>query len=344
MTVPKGFRKNINIHQSKIGPDRRQEMLDDINYKGTYLPNSVEYEDMDQSFINFVKNQINFIIEGRSIPVIFLTIQRWSEFTKTWDFSNEFKDIDVPFITIVRKPDIQKGTNQQGLWNVAGKPTFTYIKVPTNYADRKGYDLYKIPQPVSVDLIYEVRIFCNKMRQVNDFNLKMQQFFRSRQHYISPNEHPMPLHLENIADESNIDDFENRRFYVQLFEILLKGYVVDENEFEIIPTIDRTVLFSEIVDDISPKPKLKISSDEGNNTIYTIIVKPLALSEFTTKLKYNTRFKTIEIFENVNSIEFKLNNNPVTLPFTANAGDTLFIKINRNINKISKLKIYGNLI
>jgi hypothetical protein len=27
----------------------------------------------------------------------------------------------------------------------------------------------------------------------------------------------MPLKLESIGDESNIEDFENRRFYVQMF-------------------------------------------------------------------------------------------------------------------------------
>jgi hypothetical protein len=41
----------------------------------------------------------------------------------------------------------------------------------------------------------------------------------------------MPLHLENIGDESNIDDFE--KFYIQMFEMKLLGYILDEEDFEV---------------------------------------------------------------------------------------------------------------
>jgi hypothetical protein len=68
----------------------------------------------------------------------------------------------MPFITILRKPDIQQGQNQAGLWNIPGRRTYTYMKVPTWDGARSGVDLYKVPQPVSVDLTYEIRIFTTK--------------------------------------------------------------------------------------------------------------------------------------------------------------------------------------
>jgi hypothetical protein len=34
----KGYRTNINIKNQKIGPERRQEILDNISDKGTFLP------------------------------------------------------------------------------------------------------------------------------------------------------------------------------------------------------------------------------------------------------------------------------------------------------------------
>ena len=52
----------------------------------------------------------------------------------------------------------------------------------------------------------------------------------------------MPIHLESIGDESQISDFNKRRFYVQNFEMKVLGYILDENEFELIPTINRTSL------------------------------------------------------------------------------------------------------
>jgi hypothetical protein len=97
------------------------------------------------------------------VPVIFLTIQRWTEFSKTWQFSINIKNIELPFITVVRK-DIQQGQNQAGLWNIPGNRSYTYMKVPTWDGARKGFDVYKVPQPTSVDMTYEVRIFKSNER------------------------------------------------------------------------------------------------------------------------------------------------------------------------------------
>jgi len=246
MALPKGFRNNIRLTSPNIGVPRRQELLDNIADDGTFLPRGVLYQDMDETFIEFINKELNIEIDGNQVPVIFLTLQRYSEFTKTWQFTDEYKNIKIPFITIVRKPDVQVGTNYNGLYNVPGRPTFTYYKVPTNDGARVGIDLYKVPQPTSVDITYEVRLFTNKMSDLNLLNEKIQKKFQSRQAYIWPKGHPMPVMLESIGDESNIDDFENRRFYVQPFEMLLAGYILDENDFEIIPTINRAMVMSEI--------------------------------------------------------------------------------------------------
>jgi len=246
MALPKGFRNNIKLTSPKIGVPRRQELLDNIADDGTFLPRGVHYKDIDETFIEFVNKELHIEIDGNQVPVIFLTLQRYSEFTKTWQFTDEYKNIKIPFITIVRKPDVQVGTNYNGLYNIPGRPTFTYYKVPTNDGTRVGVDVYKIPQPTSVDITYEVRLFTNKMSDLNLLNEKVQKKFQSRQAYIWPKGHPMPVMLESIGDESNIDDFENRRFYVQPFEMLLAGYILDEDDFEIMPTINRAMVMSEI--------------------------------------------------------------------------------------------------
>ena len=109
MAVPKGFRKNIKITKDDVGFERRQEILDDIDRKGTFLPRGVMYEDMDKSFIDFVDKDIELVVDGEKVPVIFLTLQRWSEFSKTWQHSDKYKNIKMPFITIVRQPNPQVG-------------------------------------------------------------------------------------------------------------------------------------------------------------------------------------------------------------------------------------------
>lgn len=340
--LPKNFRRKLDLQPVKEGVERRQEMVDDINHRGMYLPKSVDYEDMDSSFIEFIKG-LNFEIDGEVVPVIFLTIQRWAEFARTWELGDNYKHVSVPFITIVRQPDPQPGQNQQGLWNVAGIPTYTYIKVPIWDGTRKGVDLYKVPQPVSVDITYEVKIFANKMRTLNKFNKMIHKLFRSRQHYVFPNEHPMPIVLETNADESNIDDIETRKFYIQNFEMKLMGYIVDEDEFEVVATPDRSIIFTEV----EPKDMVRIRrvDTEGSEMInFVVVAKPLSASEFTTKLTLDARFHTQNVVQNITSVQYLLDGTPVSLPFIGRSGQDLKIIMERNVYALSKFFLIGDIL
>lgn len=350
MALPKGFRKNIRIIKDKVGFERRQEILDDIDNKGTFLPRGVMYEDMDKSFIEFIDNDLELVVEGEKIPVIFLTLQRWSEFSKTWQHSDKYKNIKMPFITIVRQPNPQVGQNQAGLFNIPGRKTYTYMKIPTFEGGRKGIDVYKIPQPTSVDITYEVRLFTNKMRDLNKFNIKIQQAFNSIQYYIRVNGHPMPLLLESIGDESNIDDFENRRFYVQPFEIRLQGYILDEEEFEVIPAINRALVMAEL-DEKPGKPRMSVSVSKADGDVtYNVIFKAKSEPDFTFISDYDVNLSSIVNIENVTNIEIrvngvtKFNGLDFTTPIVVSAGDTIYIKVDRPWGTIGKFTILGNII
>jgi hypothetical protein len=348
MAVPKNFRTNLNISPVKIGPERRQEILDGIADKGTFLPRGISEEDMDETFVEFVNNDLGISIDGTKIPVLFLTIQRWSEFSKTWTFTDQYKDIQVPFITVVRQPDVQQGQNQAGLWNIPGNRTYTYMKVPTWDGIRKGMDLYKVPQPTPVDLTYEVRIFTNRMRDLNKFNSLIMRKFQSKQYYINPKGHPMPVHLEGVSDESNIDDFENRRFYVQQFEMKLLGYILDEDDFEVIPTLNRTYVFLELDEGKTLQNVIFDPIVRGNVVNYTIVFKPRSEQKFTFVAKYNLVFNQLVNIENISNITISVNNVQVlnglalTRAITLNAGDQVDIKITKNNLVIGKFQLLGN--
>jgi len=350
MAVPKGFRTNINILNQKIGPERRQEILDGIANQGTFLPRGVSEEDMDQSFVEFLKDdeRVMITIDGEKVPVIFLTIQRWTEFTKTWKFTDEYKNIEMPFITVVRRPDIQQGQNQAGLWNIPGKRTYTYMKIPTWDGIRHGIDLYKVPQPTPVDITYEVRIFTNRMKDLNKFNGLVQRAFQSRQCYINVKGHPMPLHLEGIGDESNIENFENRRFYIQMFEMKLLGYLLDENDYEVIPTINRTVMTLEleetrILNDVIFEPKLI-----GNDVTLNFVYKPRANNQFTFNAQYDAAFTQLVNIENISRIIIRVNSIVVSdgtvlvVPLTFNQNDVITITVTKDLLKTGKFTLIGN--
>ena len=348
MAVPKGFRTNININPPKVGPERRLEILDNIEDKGTFLPKGVSEEDMDETVVDFINNGLSLTIDGEKVPVIFLTIQRWAEFSKTWQFTDKYKDIQLPFITIVRKPDIQVGQNQAGLYNIPGNKTYTYLKVPTWDGIRKGVDVYKIPQPTSVDITYEVRIFTNKLRDLNKFNSIVQRSFQSRQSYISVKGHPMPVHLENISDESNIEDFENRRFYVQLFEMKLLGYILDEDDFEVIPTVNRVYSFIEVDENLTHTNVIMEPVVNNNGVTYTFIFKPSSEQGFTFIAKYDVSFTRLENVDSITRIVISVNGTGVfdglvmSAPIRIHANDQVTIRVYKRNLDTGKFELIGN--
>jgi hypothetical protein len=350
MSVPKGFKTGIKITNQKVGPERRQEILDGIADNGTFLPRGVLEEDMDQTFLEFINSdkRVSLTIDGKKVPVIFLTIQRWTEFSKTWQFSDKFKNIELPFITIVRKPDIQQGQNQAGLWNIPVNRTYTYMKVPTWDGVRRGVDVYKVPQPTSVDMSYEVRLFTNRMKDLNEFNRLIQRAFQSRQCYINVNGHPMPLHLESIGDESNIDDFENRRFYVQLFEMKLLGYILDENDYEIVPTINRQMVTLEIATDKIYNDVIFEPVKRGNSLTFNFLFKSKAEPRFSFVSQYGAYITQLNDIVDINRIVISVNGSVVfdgtvlTTPITINGSDTVVIRIYKNFYSNGSFRLIGS--
>lgn len=343
MGLPKNYRKYVNITPHKQGFEQRQSILDDIANKGTYLPKGILHEDMDGEMINYITNDIDLSLAGEKVPVIFLSTQRWAEFSKTWQYTDIDKNIKLPFITIVRKPDAQKGTNYAGNFNIPGRPTFTYMKVPTWDGNRRGYDIYKIPQPVSVDIMYEVRLFCNRMRDLNLMNTKMLTSFSALEKYIKVNGHPIPLILDSVGDESSISNLEERKYYVQLYTIKMLGYLLNEDDFIITPAINRAVNFYEISEELY-RASYQVNLDTKNNGICINILFNAGINNVTIPIDIDAEYTNVN-FTNANSVLFKKNGNIVTLPFTINNGDSLYIKVNKiDVTKTSDIEISGTLL
>ena len=290
MALPKKVKKNLNITPQAIQPSypdgydglttpiRRKELADYITEDGTFLPKSVLHEDMDLGMLNFVKNHLSVALSGKKINIIdrILTIQRWGEFTQTWSFSTEDKNVELPFIVVVRKPDVQYGTNPSLQYTIPDRKQFHFAKVPTWDGNRKGMDVYTIPQPVPVDITYDVKIVSNRMRELNIFNRKVMQEFSSRQAYTFVKGHYIPIVLTTLSDESVIDT-EDRRYYQQNYQFQLQGFLIDEEEFEVKPAINRNLLFWDF-DNYRPRGK-------GSSAHF---MSPLPLSGITTAGLTNT--------------------------------------------------------
>ena len=255
MSIPKR-KNNIDVYGNKpyyIGQDiqnRRQELLDRITKSDSYLPDSILHDDLDLGMLDFIKNYFVVVSDGQKIPVInkILTIQRWAEFSNNWEFSDEDGNMQLPFIAVIRKPDVQPGTNPITQRTIPDRKTFYYASVPTWNGTQMGADIYKIPQPVAVDITYEVTIVCNKFRDLNRFNKIVLQKFSSRQAYTTVKGHYIPIILDTIDDSTPMDTIDGRRFYIQNYKFTMLGFLIDKEEFEVKPAISRFFLMNEFID------------------------------------------------------------------------------------------------
>jgi hypothetical protein len=254
MGIPK--RKNdIQVYNSNSGINetnvkgRRKELLERITKSDTFLPDSILHEDLDLGMLNFITENFKIVSDGEEIPIIpkILTVQRWGEISNNWSFSDESGNIKLPFIGVIRKPDVQFGTNPSIHRTIPDRRQFFYASVPTWNGTQMGADVYKIPQPIAVDISFEVTVICYKLRDINLFNKKILQKFSSRQSYTTVKGHYIPIILERIEDSSPMDSLDNRRFYIQNYSFLMLGFLIDDEEFEVKPAISRLFLLNEFI-------------------------------------------------------------------------------------------------
>ena len=346
MALPKKVKKSLNIAPGPIQqhypdgyngittPNRRRELADLINDDGTFLPKSLLHADLDRGMLDFVQTQLKTIVNGKSINVIdrILTIQRWAEFSQTWKFANQDRNVELPFIVVVRKPEVQYGTNPALQYTIPDRKQFHYAKVPTWDGNRKGYDIYTIPQPVPVDITYDVKIVCNRMRELNNFNRVALQTFTSRQAYTYVKGHYVPIVMETIGDESVIDT-EERRYYQQNYKFQLQGFLIDEDEFEVKPAISRSILFFDA--ETNTKNAGKGSPSIVNQKEMNIYNKnkyrrklEFTVSETTQTITYSYKATiTLVRSDNVSSVVYTINGTTTQGKVEIDIGDVLLITI-----------------
>ena len=296
MGFPKQVKKQIQLVPPKTLSARREQLLEYINKDGTYLPNSVLHADLDKGMLEFVKDELRTVVTGKVVPTvdILITTQNWSQFTETWNFVDLDKNVSPPFITTVRSPEVKYGSNPALLYTIPNRKQYYYATVPTWDGQRKGMDIYTIPQPVPVDITYSVKFICNRMRELNELNKNVLQKFSSRQAYTFIKGQYVPIILQNISDESVVD-LDKRKYYIQSYDFLMMGYLIDEEEFEVKPAISRTVQLLEAATQSRGKKK----SYPKNPSLFPLTFN---FSAGTTAYTENYKYTADLSFENVKNI------------------------------------------
>ena len=305
MPLPKQVIPTLPLVPKKTLSARREQLLEYINKDGTYLPKSVLHADLDRGMLDFVKNDLKVVTGGKTVPMvdIILTTQNWSQYVETATFVNLDYNVEPPFITVVRSPEVKYGTNPSLQYTIPNRKQFYYASVPTWNGNEQGMDIYTIPQPVPVDINYSVKIVCNRMRELNQLNKIILQKFSSRQAYTFIKGQYVPIIMNNIADESQMT-MDARKYYVQSYDFTMLGYLIDEEEFQVKPAIARVAQIMELDNSTLSKKRKKFpeNPDEflsnfqyvvGNNTLSEFI-------DFTADMTWigSENITTFDVFIN----------------------------------------------
>lgn len=310
MGLPKKIKKDIPLTRNKTLLPRREELVDLINQDGTFLPKSILHADLDRGFLDFVRDELKVVSEGKTIPMvdILITTQNWSQFVETWDFQNIDKNIEPPFITVIRNPEVKYGNNPAIVYNIPNRRLYFYAKVPTWDGQRHGMDIYKIPQPVPVDIKYTVAIICNRMRELNKFNQIVLTKFSSLQSYQTIKGHYIPIKFDGNTDESVLD-LEKRKFYIQKYEFTMMGFLIDEDEFEVQPAVNRIFQLYETETQSRKSKNRKREPIEVSKLIFefdTNETQKIQQIDYTVNL-FPFYFDNVSYYENIDNYTIYIN-------------------------------------
>lgn len=241
MAFPKK-KTDININPPKVGTeylkyglDRIEELMRKTDQKTNYLPRTIRLRDMDASILDFVKDKdMKLILDGKDVPTFLLTKERWGEFAKTWQFTDNDQNILTPFITVKRQKK-EPGTRVGKRYIVPQPRNFTYLDVPILDEGQIINLRFKVPEPTFVDMYFEVRLFTKFPEFNNIFDEQVLNLFASRQAYVWIKGTPMAVHLESI-EEDNVQDIKGDRMWVSVYQLKLLGMLQNEKKFEIVKT------------------------------------------------------------------------------------------------------------
>ena len=307
MPLPRTIVKpTLPLVPKKVLSERREQLLEYIKDDGTYLPKSVLHADLDRGMLDFVKTELEVVTAGKIVPLldIIVTTQNWSQYLETWKFVDMDYNPSPPFITVVRNPEVKYGTNPSLQYTIPNRKQFYYASVPTWNGNEQGMDIYTIPQPVPVDIKYSVKIICNRMRELNQLNKVVMQTFASRQAYTFIKGQYVPIIMDNVSDESQMN-MESRKYYVQSYDFTMLGYLIDEDEFEVKPAIQRVTQLIEI--DTSSRKQKRKQYPENPNEFQMPFLFVSGNTSLTDRIDFTANMNLIST-DNVDSFDVYINN------------------------------------
>ncbi len=354
MKNPKKYLNHLNLEIKAEGNERRYEMLKDILKNGTFTPRPVLYKDIDGAFTEWVENDLKISYNDKVLPtMVMYSNQRFTEYSQTWQYTDENKNLILNFKTITRENNPEYGKIQSGLWNIPGERF--YLMKRQIVLDDNGSESFldlEMKQPMAVDFVFTVSIFTTNFDTINDFNLLVNDKFKARQAYIRPNGHFMPMTLEDISDKSSytIDD---RQFYSQSYVIKVMGYVIKEDDYRVSEhplkagakfwggILSKKRANIEVEEYVNPCNKPEEVEKNYFKPVYYTVTFPECVKETEFDIDSDFVFTDAEL-DNTRRYSLKVNDTEILPGARINEGDTVSLSIVRlQAGKDSVVKLVG---
>lgn len=324
----------VNLRQKETnGNIVRKSYAQDIVDKAPIIPKPLEYVDVDNAVKAFVENELGLTINGKDIPTFTLfSNQRFSEYSQTWNHSDEEGNLILNFKTINRTTNPQGGENQGSFWNIPGNRYYTLLQRSVLEDNgTESIEIYSMKQPYAVTLEYRISFMTDLFENVSVFNEMVNDLFKSRQYYIRPNNHYIPLLLDNISDESkySVSDY---RFYVQTINVKALAYIIHEEDIKV-EKFPKRLHLGVMNDKKKNKVKIDIEEYDDNTSLSNQTIKlSMDFEAWHDKAEFeiDTDMDIHEIEkENVRNMRIFVNDMPIYYEkgFKVKNGDKIRIRI-----------------
>lgn len=225
----------------KFGMDRIEELMKMTDEKTKYFPRTILFEDLDIGIFEYIKqDKLSIVLDGNKVPTFYLDNMRYGELRKTWKFADKDKNVATPYILIRRLGEKEPGTRLGTKYRIPQPKKFSYVDVPILDEGEIVFLRFKMPQPVNVDLNYEVALFTKYRVDVNKFDEQILKNFASRQDYVWVKGTPLPVLFEGLEESNPIENIDGDKFYVSKYKLKLLGLIRNEDEYEIVKTMRKS--------------------------------------------------------------------------------------------------------
>jgi hypothetical protein len=130
----------------------------------------------------------------------------------------------------------------------------------------------------------------------------------------------------------------------------LLGYILDEEDFEVVPTINRTFVTMELEEEVLKNDIIFTPTVHASTATFSFIFKPNSTPVFSFTSQYDMTFTQLIGIENITRIIIKINNIGVfdgtvlTTPITISQNDVVEVRVTKPIALLGEFLLIGNTI